>query len=70
MNTENITTTEKIEATISLAYGDEVIDSKGNKSPVMYIDCDVGIVMLGKWGNAFNVPFDVITSDEYKKVIN
>ncbi len=69
MNKKDINVTEATLASLSIANGDEIVDSQDNKYNVLYIDYFSESVVCGYDGTALIVSFDVIAGGEYQQVI-
>ncbi len=69
MNKKDINVTEATLASLSIANGDEIVDSQDNKYNVLYIDYFRESVVCGFDGTARIVSFDVIAGGEYQQVV-
>ncbi len=69
MNKVDINVTEATPASISVKFGDVIVDANDDKYDILYIDYTGESVVCGFDNTALILSFDVIAGGEYQKVL-
>ncbi len=69
MNKVDINVTEATRASISVKFGDVIVDANDDKYDILYIDYHCESVVCGFNRTALILSFDVIAGGEYQKVL-